>query len=210
MEFALEHGYKLIEFYEGLVFPEKVKPFQNLLDKCRRLKIESDLQPAVRNMAKLMQNSLYGKFAAKRTRDKMFFPQSEDDLETGYCCNAELGIWSQSVTDYQMLRLPQWSAFITAYARLHLLRVVYSIGIENLVYGDTDSITVKANADCSKIPQGETTYGLWKLEKTWETFRATAPKVYTGFIKGEARARIKGIPKKKISSYKRFIFSPHL
>lgn len=200
LEFALSKGYRLVELYEGLVFPETINPFRNFIDKCRDLKVNNDKSPGIRNMAKLLQNAFYGKFASKRIRDKLYIPLCEEDLSAGVCIDSETGIWSKRIDDYQMLRMPHWSAWITAHARLDLLKTVYTIGVEHVIYGDTDSITLKETADCSCINQHETSYGFFKLEKEWDLFRATAPKVYTGIIKGHLKGKVKGIPKRKTST----------
>ena len=43
-------------------------------------------------------------------------------------------------------------------------------------------------------------YGKFKLEKTWRTFRAIAPKVYVGELDtGSMLGAIKGIPKRKLT-----------
>ena len=44
-------------------------------------------------------------------------------------------------------------------------------------------------------------YGKFKLEKTWKTFRAIAPKVYVGELdSGVMLGAVKGIPKKKLTA----------
>lgn len=54
-------------------------------------------------------------------------------------------------------------ASITGFTRAHLLRVMHTVGIDNVLYCDTDSLFVKANADCSGIPLSNK-LGDWKLE----------------------------------------------
>ena len=204
LEFALLMGYKLIEVLDGMIFPYKCKPFDEFIGKCKALRLEYK-GTAVEKTAKLMQNSLYGKFGAKKIRDQIYMPLNEDDLETGYCADSELGLWIREVEDHQMARLPHWSAFITAYGRLDLLTTAYAIGPKNVIYGDTDSLTMTADADTRHIPQHESEYGYFKLEKTWLEFKAVAPKVYTGIIDktengkiphGAYAGKAKGIPKK--------------
>jgi hypothetical protein len=92
-----------------------------------------------------------------------------------------------------MCCLPQWSVWITANARLHLLRAVYEqLGPDAVVYGDTDSITTTC-----ELPTGKA-YGDFKLEKTWSQFRALAPKVYAGQLEcGKWTGAAKGITSSK-------------
>jgi hypothetical protein len=89
--------------------------------------------------------------------------------------------------------LPQWAVWITAHARLHLLKTIYdTLGVEAVVYGDTDSITC-----LGEVPTGKS-YGDFKLEKEWKCFRAIAPKVYAGQLRsGEWTGACKGIPSKQ-------------
>lgn len=89
--------------------------------------------------------------------------------------------------------MPQWAVFITARARLALLKEIYAIGPTNVLYGDTDSVTLKPGFE---LPTGKA-YGDWKLEKTWIAFRARGPKIYAGQKAGDDKltGAAKGIPK---------------
>ena len=100
--------------------------------------------------------------------------------------------------------MPQWAVFITAYARLHLLQSAYDVGIENVIYGDTDSLTIRANHS-TPLSIGNS-YGQFKLEKKWKQFRAIAPKVYVGTLAtsfkgkpaGYVMGAVKGLPERKM------------
>jgi hypothetical protein len=54
-------------------------------------------------------------------------------------------------------------ASITGFTRAHLLRAMATVGRENVIYCDTDSIIVKAGTDVSSIPQSPA-LGDWELE----------------------------------------------
>lgn len=55
-------------------------------------------------------------------------------------------------------------ASVTGFARAHLLRAMHSVGIEHVVYCDTDSLTVLKGANTASLPQtGE--LGSWELEE---------------------------------------------
>lgn len=217
LEFALEHGYILHEIIVGLVFTDKVLPFQKFIDKCKQMRTQYK-GTSLEMLAKLMQNALYGKFATKIDRISLFIPRGEQDeerMQEGYCVNGEQGIWAEPIHDPEIKRMPHWAAFITAYARLSLLKTIYSVGVDNVVYGDTDSITVRNNCDHSSIPQHQSEYGYFKKEKSWESFRAIAPKVYAGRLdddeinihnsktgpkdmRGHYIGKVKGIPKSQV------------
>lgn len=196
LEFALKQGYRLLTIHEGIFWEETAAPFEAFISKCRELRVKFKALP-LELVAKLMQNSLYGKFGAKRLRRKIY---SYLDEEEAIGCEPWGEYLIREEIDDDMLALPQWAAFTTAYARRHLLDVVYSVGPSNVVYGDTDSVTLRKGVS---YPTGSD-YGQWKLEKTWTSFRARAPKVYAGLKQtdtvDEIAGAIKGIPRKKWKS----------
>ncbi len=192
--FAANRGYKILDLYEGFIFEETIFPFNDFVAKCQGIRRDHKKKPQ-EALAKLMQNSLYGKFGSKRERLKIFHPESDDDTIDAVPLEQFDYFWMRSELDESMRCIPQWAVFITAHARLKILQAVYSVGVENVIYGDTDSLTVlygKAGA----IDVGDD-YGQFKLEKQWRKFRAIAPKVYTGeLMDGTRRGAVKGIPKK--------------
>lgn len=209
--FAVEHGYTIEDVYEGYIFERIEYPFNDFIDQCKIIrkafpKDKNGVDPPENLVAKLMQNSLYGKFGARRERTHLIH---HDDKEIEKFSELkpldETGLWYVTKEcDIEMRCLPQWAAYITANARLRLLRAVYALGPENCLYGDTDSITVNTNAGNirelqHKIPIGPE-YGQFKLEKEWRAFRAIAPKVYSGILlNGEYKGAAKGLPRKNLT-----------
>lgn len=196
MEFAELHGYEILEVYEGMYFEETVFPFNDFVGLCKIIRFAFPEQ-AEELLAKLMQNSLYGKFGTRRERLRMMNVHNmEDEDFIGACPYDDAGLWYiKKELDEEMKCLPQWAVFITARARLHLLETVYRIGPENVIYGDTDSITVKKGFE-HMVDVGKE-YGQWKPEKEWEIFRAIAPKVYSGIlVGGKWKGAAKGLPRK--------------
>lgn len=175
--FACQHGYKVLNLYEGFYFENVEFPFNDFIAKCQGIRKTFKKKPE-EALAKLMQNSLYGKFGSKRERLKIFHPTSEADMMGAEPLNGMDYFWFKKELDESMRCLPQWATFITAHARLKILQAVYSVGVENAIYGDTDSITV-LHGHSQSINVGED-YGQFKLEKEWKQFRAIAPKVYAG------------------------------
>lgn len=199
INFALEHGYELIEVYEGLLFEEMVYPFDDMVEHCKFLR-DAYKGTATEMVAKLLQNALYGKFGTRRERIRMMHYSSmeEEDFLGAVACN-ENGEWyTKKELDGEMRCLPQWAVFITAHARIKLLTTIYAIGPENVIYGDTDSITIKDGFD--HLVDSGNNYGQWKLEKEWLEFRAIAPKVYSGILKsGKRMGAAKGLPRKGVT-----------
>lgn len=197
--FAVNHGYEVLKIYSGVVFEETIFPFTDYINKCKSIRFGYKGGPE-EYLAKFMQNSLYGKFGSRRERLRVIAAHTMTDEDLlGAIPYDEQGRWYiKKEIDSEMRCAPEWAVFITAHARLKLLQAVYSIGVENVYYGDTDSITVKKGFS-DAIDTG-LEYGQWKLEKEWKVFRAIAPKVYSGIlIDGKRVGAAKGLPRKNLT-----------
>jgi hypothetical protein len=185
LDYALLNGYVLQEIHGGLYWKETINPFYDFVEKCKSIRKEHKGK-SYEKIAKLMQNSVYGKFGARRERVSVIVGYENLDLDKG-----GISPFSDDLDDLFLVEeysddmpcKPEWSVFITALARLRLISTAYAVGVDNVLYGDTDSLTVKEQADISAIDVGDE-YGQFKMEKTWEFFRAIAPKTYAGKIKG--------------------------
>lgn len=186
LEFAVKHGHIIHQIKSGLVWHSTISPFYDFIEKCKSIR-KAHKGSSYEGVAKRNQNSLYGKYGAKRETNRIVFGQENitsdgsaklfsDDLDDVFI-----------VTEYSkdMPCIPEWAVFITAIGRIRLVASAYEIGVEHVLYGDTDSITLKDTADISNLDIG-LEYGQFKLEKEWETFRAIAPKTYAGKIKGNS------------------------
>jgi hypothetical protein len=186
LEFALKHGYRLFEVHKGICWEKIIFPFDDFVTHAEIIR-KSFKGRTEETVAKLIQNSLYGKFGTRRERLNMFSLREIDQDDNGEYLLDGYQPWDDEGEYYikreyneDMLCLPQWSVWITANARVHLLREVYeTLGVDNVIYGDTDSITTT-----SQMKTGND-YGDFKLEKTWQKFRAIAPKVYAGQLDGD-------------------------
>jgi hypothetical protein len=68
-------------------------------------------------------------------------------------------------------------ASITGFTRAHLLRAIYTVGIKNVIYCDTDSIICKASADLSKLGMTDK-LGDWGDEGTGSIGHFAGKKMY--------------------------------
>lgn len=202
LQFALLNGYELLDLYSGLEWNQTIKPFDDFIGKCRQIRTEHKGTP-YEIIAKLMQNSTYGKFGARRNRNTIIFGQENID-PTKHEHVTKLHDFAEDV--YSALEYSEdmpcrveWAAFITAYSRIRLLITAYALGADKVLYGDTDSLTVKAEADKSLIDTGSA-YGQFKHEKTWTKFRAIAPKTYVGIIGKDYIGKAKGVPAKSLTA----------
>ncbi len=197
LDFALAHGYKILEIHEGVVFSEIVYPFGDFVDLCEKTRLKHKGTP-FELVAKLMQNSVYGKFGSRIDRTELFIPKVDSDYVGAHPWGSSEKLWIREQRIEAIQSLPQWAVFITAQARINLLEKIYELGVENVIYCDTDSITTTKTMDSKYIGNA---YGKFKLEKKWKTFKAIAPKVYVGELEsGDMLGAIKGIPKKKLTA----------
>lgn len=215
--FAAKHGYEILKIYEGICWEKIVFPFNKHIEHCKDIRKQYKKKPE-EILAKYMQNSCYGKFAAKRDRrlispsylltdDQILGTPIFDDIteqkigrkKDGWIPYDDAGKWYfKKEIDTTMKCLPEWSVFITANARIKLLEVAYRVGIDNVYYGDTDSITMKRG--CEKLVDCGDDYGQWKVEKTWKEFRPIAPKIYAGILEtGNYVGAAKGLPSPRLS-----------
>lgn len=203
LEYALEHGYELQKINHGLIWNQTINPFYEFVDLCRSIR-KTHKGTSYEKIAKLMQNSLYGKFGSKRLRNKIVIGSEHlTGFEDAEYLSEELDdVFVVHEYSDDMPCKPEWAVFITAFARLRIISTAYKLGIENVLYGDTDSLTVKSSADISKIDIGDE-YGQFKLEKQWKSFRVIAPKTYCGELdNGKWIGAGKGLKKKQMSESK--------
>ncbi len=204
IDFARKHGYE-IETYEGIIFDGYIYPANDYIDLCEKIRKENKGTPR-EAVAKLMQNGLYGKWGTADLRDEIAIHYDLSDEEYSALINEwtqlddtpDCVFWTRKTDQYDdVTSIVQWAAWITAQGRITLLDAAYKIGPENVLYGDTDSLTIKSGADISSIAVSDA-YGDFKHEKTWSSFRAIAPKTYAGEINGTYKGASKGQRKSKM------------
>lgn len=206
LQFAAKHGYEILDLYEGYFWSTIEFPFSDFITICKLIRETFPGMPE-EAVAKLLQNSLYGRFATRRDRSRLIHASDlDEEALLGAAPFDEFGHWyTKTELDEEMLCMPHWAAFITANSRLRLLRAAYEqVGPENVIYGDTDSLTIKNGHEHGLDIGGN--YGQWNKEKEWEIFRAVAPKVYAGILAkdfkkykaGEFMGAAKGMPRKGV------------
>lgn len=135
-------------------------------------------------IGKIMMNSLYGKASQNPAKyhDYMIVPGGTDlDRENGWTLYTEYdeheihrreALWKyKDMEDREGIEWKSRNLFfnvataasITGFARAHLLRAIHTIGIENVIYSDTDSIVCKSSVDLTKLDM-TSAIGAWELE----------------------------------------------
>lgn len=168
-----------ITYHSGWKFKSTVGLFKNYIDKWMQVKIESTLNgnKAMRTLAKLMLNALYGKFATNpRVRSKI--PYFEDG-QVKYCLGEE--------GTKKPIYIPI-GTFITSWARYKTITSAQQIrnnfvsGKSNIdfIYADTDSL--HCISPDGTLPEGldidDVKLGAWKHETTFNRARFLRQKTY--------------------------------
>lgn len=154
-----------IEYVCGWKFKGLAGIFKTYIDYWGHIKETST--GAIRQLAKLMLNSLYGKFATNpRSRQKI--PYLDDN-----------GVVKYTLTDEEF-REPVYTAiaaFITAYARNKTIRSAQSV-YKRFIYADTDSLHLKGYEIPNNLDIHPTRLGAWKNEGYFCDSKFIRPKTY--------------------------------
>ena len=166
---ALMDGAKIQRVNWAIEYDRSVEPFTSYVDTCyaNRLQSKNDLD---RTFWKLMTNSLYGKFASNDrlltiSKDREFIVKSASRFSNVI-----------------------WSAYVTTYARLVLLKYLRKVSC--VFYCDTDSVFTPDQLETS------TDLGAMKLEGVYSRSEFFGNKVYV--VDDTYRAR--GVPRKRKDS----------
>ena len=164
------HIYDL-KIIDGCVFWSEDKLFDWYMDKYKKIKMES--KGAVRELAKLFLNNLYGKMASSDISSFKIARISEDK---------SLKYYTQIEHEKQSGYIPIGAA-ITSYARCFTIRAAqlnyYGENKNGFIYADTDSIHCDLPPEQLKgVPQHQTEFCHWKIECGWDEAIFVRQKTY--------------------------------
>lgn len=149
------------EILDGCYFQGKIGIFDEYIEKYKQLKLNS--KGAMRELAKLFLNNLYGKMATN-TDSSFKVAYMREDKTIGY----------KPVQEYDKKPgyIPVGSA-ITSYARNFTIRTAqknyHGVNERGFIYADTDSIHCDLSADeLIDVPVHDKDFCHWKLESTWD------------------------------------------
>lgn len=170
-----------LRYINGYKFKGVKGLFKDYIDYWGHIKATE--KGALRQLAKLMLNSLYGKFATNPHATKKKPLIDRDDLV-------------QYVLDDPDVRDPVYTAmgaFITAYARNKTIRSAQAV-YDRFIYADTDSLHL-IGVD---IPEGLDVHpsklGAWKHEGTFTDSKYIRAKTYMETIDGVDKVTCAGMP----------------
>lgn len=183
-----EH-YKLIdcEVLHGCYFVSAIGIFDDYIDKFAKIKQESE--GAVRTLAKLYLNNLYGKFATS----------TDSSYKVAYF-NDKGGLSYH--THMEEKKKPGYiavGAAITAYARCFTITAAqknyHGPNKPGFIYADTDSIHLDLPEDkVVGVPIHKTKFNHWKMECEWEEAIFTRQKTYIEVTEEGYDVKCAGMP----------------
>ena len=181
----LKEHYELVDFemLDGCYFDSVIGLFDSYIEKYKKIKLEST--GALRQLAKLFLNNLYGKMASN-TRSSFKVSYLKDDNSVGF--------YTVVQNDKTPGYIPIGSA-ITSYARNFTIRAAqmnfYGINNRGFIYADTDSIHCDLNADeLVGIKEHDRNFCCWKLESYWDEAIFVRQKTYIEHVTHEDKEPI--------------------
>lgn len=170
-----------LRYINGYKFKGVTGLFKDYIDYWGHIKATE--KGALRQLAKLMLNSLYGKFATnpRATKKK---PVMDND---------ELVQYTLDDPDMRSTVYTALGAFVTAHARNKTIRSAQAV-YDRFIYADTDSLHLIG----TDIPEGldvhDTRLGAWKHEGTFTDSKYIRAKTYMETIDGVDKVTCAGMP----------------
>lgn len=166
------------EILDGCYFDTKIGLFDEYINHWAKIKQES--KGALRTLAKLMLNNLYGKFASSKDSSFKVAYEKEDHSIAYYSV-----VQNEKKPGY----IPIGSA-ITSYSREFTIRAAqanyYGPDRPGFIYADTDSIHCDLPADQLRgVPVDPKAFNHWKLESSWDIGWFVRQKTYIEHVTAE-------------------------
>lgn len=170
----------ILEWKGGLKFYGQKGMFDAYIGKWGERKLHSD--SGQRMMAKMMLNSLFGKFGTK-IRRRNLIPEWED---------------GKIVYDESRMKLSHGiympvAAWVNAYGRRELVNAV-NANRGRVVYCDTDSMHLIGTGDPDGISIDDTAFGSWKIEKRFDECMHIREKSYMWQDQDGIECKVSGMP----------------
>lgn len=181
--FREHYNVKDFEIIDGCYFEGAIGIFDEYIEKYKKIKLES--KGALRELAKLFLNNLYGKMASS-TNSSFKVAYLKDDKTVGF--------YTVNANDKEPGYIPVGSA-ITSYARCFTIRAAqanfHGVDKPGFIYADTDSIHCDLEPDeIIGIKEHPKNFCCWKLESCWDEAIFVRQKTYIEHIVAEDREPI--------------------
>ena len=178
--YLFKEHYNLVDFQilDGCWFYAEIGLFDEYIDKYKKIKLES--KGAMRELAKLFLNNLYGKMASNTDSSFKLAVLNEENIVT---------FRSVPANEKQAGYIAVGSA-ITSYARNFTIRAAqknyYGVDKRGFIYADTDSIHCDLPAkELKGITVHDRNFCCWKLEASWDIGIFTRQKTYIEHVVAE-------------------------
>lgn len=190
--FLAHYEVEELEILDGCYFSTAIGIFDEYINYWSEMKINAT-NPVDRQIAKLMLNNLYGKFAASNESSYKMFTLEDGVLKSHIV----------EEFDKQSGYIPIGSA-ITSYARNFTITAAQENYV-SFIYADTDSIhCAEVTADDIKgAPRHETAFNHWKYEASWDNAIFVRQKTYIEHVTHENLIPVEEIWDKKLEEYKK-------
>ena len=176
----LKEHYNLVDFeiLDGCWFYTQIGIFDEYIEKYKQLKLTSE--GALRELAKLFLNNLYGKLASNTNSSFKYAFIKEDNT---------IGFMQVTANNKKAGYIPIGSA-ITSYARNFTIRTAqanyHGKGKRGFIYADTDSIHCDLQPnEIVGIKVHDKNFCCWKLESQWDRAIFTRQKTYIEHVTHE-------------------------
>lgn len=189
---ALEKGYKIQKVYWVLSSPPIESPFKDFVFVFKQKKIDYTKtgKKALRTLAKLMMNSLYGKFAQRNEIEDRYVHEEPGE-----------GVPFKKITDDTWMvggiekeraheTVVCWASYVTSYAQCYLYSFFPELGLH---YCDTDSVVRETPLPRELVDDSE--FGLMDLEHVLCESNFVAPKRYAFKTDKTTKRVCKGVGK---------------
>lgn len=157
-----------VSYNWGWKYKSSTKIFKSYIDYWNELKVKATKEgnKPLRTIAKLMLNSLYGKFAAS--------PEGRSKIP--YLDNNIVKYKLSELEERTAYYLPI-SIFITSWARDKTIRSAQAV-YHRFIYADTDSLHLEGTDIPENLLISDTELGKWKIESTFKKGKYLRQKCY--------------------------------
>ena len=187
LQLMLQHyNFEYLEYIDYVVYNAEIGLFDDYIDYWREIKENST--GAMRTIAKLYSNNLYGRFAMN-DNSSFEIPTIENNrIKLKYQCEHEKQIGYIPV-----------GAAVTAYARYCTITKAqanyYGDDKPGFIYADTDSLHMDISEEkIRNVPLDNKKYQFWKIEKRWDTGWFVRSKTYIEIDKDDYSITCAGMP----------------
>lgn len=184
--FLKHYDVKNLTYIDGFKFMSKKGIFRNYIDYWTKIKIKAkeDGNKPLYTMAKLMLNSLYGKFGTNPKHISKI-PFIKDNIVKYKYSDETIG---DSI--YTAL-----AVFVTSYGRAKTISIAQSV-FDRYIYSDTDSIHLEGCEIPNNIDIHNTKLGYWSIDGKFEKAKYLRAKTYIYQSKDKLKVVIAGMPLK--------------